>query len=76
MFKKFIMLEWKAFLRSASFAKNLALKILMIFGAIYFAVMFVGLAFLAFYGLEEKFPDPLVVINKYLIYYFFFALVF
>ncbi|RZK12639.1 MAG: hypothetical protein EOO46_02450 [Flavobacterium sp.] len=76
MFKKFIMLEWKAFLRSASFAKNLALKILMIFGAIYFAVMFVGLAFLAFYGLEEKFPDPLVVINKYLIYYFIFDLVF
>lgn len=76
MFKKFIMLEWKAFFRSASFAKNLALKILMVFGAIYFAVMFVGLAFLAFYGLEDRFPNPLVVINKYLIYYFIFDLVF
>ncbi len=37
MFKKFLMLEWKAFVRSASFAKNLALKILMGFGVIYFA---------------------------------------
>lgn len=76
MFKKFIMLEWKAFFRSASFAKNLALKILMIFGAIYFAVMFVGLGFLAYYGLEKKFPDPLHIINKYLIYYFVFDLIF
>lgn len=76
MFKKFIMLEWKAFFRSASFAKNLALKILMIFGAIYFAVMFVGLGFLAYYGLEKNFPDPLHIINKYLIYYFVFDLIF
>lgn len=74
MFKKFLILEWKAFVRSASFAKNLALKILMILGAIYFAVMFVALGFLAFYGLEESFPDPLIVINKYLIYYFIFDL--
>jgi len=76
MFKKFIMLEWKAFFRSASFAKNLALKILMIFGAIYFAVMFVGLGFLAFYGLKKNVPDPLLIINKYLIYYFVIDLVF
>lgn len=76
MFKKFLMLEWKAFFRSASYAKNLAIKILMVFGAINFAVMFVGLAFLAYYGLEDNFPDPLVVINKYLIYYFVFDLVF
>jgi len=75
MFKKFIMLEWKAFFRSASFAKNLALKILMVFGAIYFAVMFVFLGILAYYGLEDNFPDPLYVINKYLIYYFVMDLV-
>lgn len=75
MFKKFLMLEWKAFFRSASFGKNLALKILMGFGAVYFAVMFIGLGFLAFYGLKESFPDPLIVINKYLIYYFIFDLI-
>lgn len=76
MFKKFLYLEWKAFFRSASFAKNLALKILMGFGVIYFAVMFVALGVLAFYGLKESFPNPLIVINKYLIYYFVFDLVF
>lgn len=75
MIKKFLMLEWKAFFRSASFAKNLAIKILMAFGAIYFAVIFVFLGVFAFYGLEEKFPDPLVIINKYLIYYFIFDLI-
>ncbi|WP_432672406.1 DUF5687 family protein [Flavobacterium sp. SM2513] len=75
MFKKFLYLEWKAFFRSASFAKNLALKIVMVLGAVYFAVMFVGLGVLAYYGLEDKFPDPLIVINKYLIYYFIFDLV-
>ncbi len=38
--------------------------------------MFIGLGVLAYYGLAKKFPDPLVVINKYLIYYFVFDLVF
>jgi multisubunit Na+/H+ antiporter MnhC subunit len=75
MFKKFLMLEWKAFVRSASFAKNLALKILMIFGAIYFAVMFVALGVLAYYIVKDSFPDPLIVINNYLIYYFVFDLI-
>ena len=46
------------------------------FGVIYFAVMFVALGVLAFYGLKESFPNPLIVINKYLIYYFVFDLVF
>ncbi len=75
MIKKFLMLEWKAFFRSASFAKNLAFRILMIFGAIYFSLVFVFLGIFAFYGLEEMFPDPLVIINQYLIYYFIFDLI-
>ncbi len=75
MIKKFLYLEWKAFVRSASFAQNLALKILMIFGAIYFALMFIALGVLAYYGLADEFPDPLVVVNKYLIYYFVFDLI-
>ena len=75
MFKKFLMLEWKAFVRSASFAKNLALKILMGFGVIYFAVMFVALGVLAYYIVKDSFPDPLIVINSYLIYYFVFDLI-
>ena len=35
MFKHFLTLEWKAFIRSSSFATNLAVKILMVFVAIY-----------------------------------------
>lgn len=76
MFKKFLSLEWKAFTRSASFAKNLALKILMIFGAIYFCVVFASLGVLAYYGLVKHFPDPMIVISKYLIYYFIVDLIF
>lgn len=76
MFKKFLSLEWKAFTRSASFAKNLALKILMIFGVIYFCVVFVSLGILAYYGLAKSFPDPLVIINKFIIYYLFADLIF
>lgn len=75
MIKKFLMLEWKAFFRSASFAKNLAIKILMVFGAIYFSLVFIFMGVFAFYGLEELFPDPMVIINKYLIYYFIFDLI-
>ena len=69
------MLEWKAFFRSASFGKNLALKILMVFGAIYFALMFIALGVLAYHGLKEFYPDPLVIVNKYLIYYLIFDLI-
>lgn len=75
MIKKFLMLEWKAFFRSASFAKGVALKILMIFGAIYFALMFIALGVLAYHGLKEFYPDPLVIVNKYLIYYLIFDLI-
>ena len=76
MIKKFLMLEWKAFFRSASFAKSLAIKVLMALGGVYFAIVFVFLGAFLFYGLEEIFPDPLVIVNKYVVYYFIFDLVF
>ncbi len=76
MIKQFLWLEWKAFSRSASFAKNLALRILMIFGVIYFCVFFAALGVLAFFGLKDHFPDPLLIINKFLIYYFIVDLIF
>jgi hypothetical protein len=75
MIKKFLMLEWKAFSRSASFSKNLVIKILMVFAAIYFSLLFIGAGVLAYYGLVEHYPDPMVIINKYLIYYFVFDLI-
>ena len=76
MFKHFISLEWKAFFRSASFATNLALKILMGFMAIYFMLIFIGAGVAVFFLIKEELHlDPLVTVNKYLIYYFFGDLV-
>ena len=70
MFTKFIYLEWKSFTRSASFASNLALKILMGFLVLYFTLVFLALGVGAFYILKEMKLDPLVTINKFLVYYF------
>ncbi|WP_281238435.1 DUF5687 family protein [Flavobacterium praedii] len=75
MFAKFIYLEWKSFTRSASFASNLALKILMGFLVLYFTVLFLALGVGSFYILKEMKLDPLVTINKFLIYYFVMDLI-
>lgn len=75
MFKKFIYLEWKAFTRSASFGSNLAIKILMLFLIIYFTIVFLALGIGGFYLLKENHLDPLVTVNKYLVYYFFINLI-
>ena len=70
MFKHFIKLEWKSFFRSASFATNLALKIVMGFMAIYFMVIFVAAGVAVFFLLKEEFHlEPLATVNKFLIYY-------
>lgn len=76
MFKRFIYLEWKAFTRSASFASNLALKILMGFLAIYFTLIFLALGVGAFYALKKMNLDPVATVNKFLIYYLLFDLIF
>lgn len=70
MFKHFISLEWKSFLRSASFGTSLAIKILIGFFAAYFIVMFVMLGFALFPMLKENGFEPLQTVNKFLIYYF------
>jgi hypothetical protein len=75
MFKRFIYLEWKAFTRSASFATNLGLKILMFFLIAYFSIAFLALGIGAFYILKEMHLDPLVTVNKFLIYYFLMDLI-
>ncbi|HLA55620.1 MAG TPA: DUF5687 family protein [Flavobacterium sp.] len=70
MFKKFLMLEWRAFFRSASFKTNLVMKILMGFVAIYFTVVFLFLGVGAFYLIKEKLHlDPIVTVNRFMIYY-------
>lgn len=77
MIKQFINLEWKAFTRSASFKVNLALKILMFIGAFFMILYALGLGVGAYYIIEEMVdPEPLKIINKFLIFYFIFDLVF
>ncbi len=69
MFKHFIRLEWKSFLRSASFGSNLALKIFMGLGALYFIVCFALIGTGVFFILKDEGYEPLAIINKYMIYY-------
>lgn len=76
MFKKFLYLEWKSFIRSASFGTNLALKIILGIVAFMYAIMFLFAGIGVFYGLKEANLDPLFEVNKYLIYYLIFDLLF
>ena len=76
MFKHFISLEWKAFIRSASFQANLILKILMGFAALLMIVSFLSMGIGAYFGLKEAGYDPLETINRFMIYYVVVDLVF
>ncbi len=69
MFKHFIRLEWKSFLRSASFGTNLVLKIIMGLAALYFIACFAILGSAVFFILKEEGLEPLETVNTYLIYY-------
>jgi hypothetical protein len=75
MFKQFINLEWKSFLRSASFGTNLALKIIMGLAALYFIVCFAILGTAVFFILKDEGLEPLAAINKFMIYYVLFDLI-
>src|SRR5210317_1943167 len=71
MISRFISLEWKSFVRSASFGKGLALKILMGFLALYFMSIFLVLGFVLYPGLKKAFPDqdPLIILNSMVFYW-------
>ena len=69
MIQKFLYLEWKAFFRSASFATNLALKILIGFLATYFILVFLAMGIGVFYILKKMNMDPITTVNKFMIYY-------
>lgn len=75
MFKHFILLEWKSFLRSASLGTNLAMKIFIGFFAVYFMVIFIAAGIGVFYILKEKGFEPLETVNKFMIYYLFADLI-
>ncbi|MEX0996599.1 MAG: DUF5687 family protein [Flavobacteriaceae bacterium] len=69
MFKKFFVLEWKSFIRSASFKSNLVLKIFMALGALSFIAMFLVLGFVSYYILEKLELEPFSTVNQVLLYY-------
>lgn len=72
MLFRFLRLEYKQFFRSSYWQKSLALNILMVFMALYFIVVFLGLGFGLYPLLQEKFPgsDPLLMLNGFLFYWF------
>ncbi|MBP0902840.1 DUF5687 family protein [Mariniflexile gromovii] len=78
MIKNFLNLEWKSFFRSASFGKGLAIKILMVFLALYFISLFLGLGIVLYPALKKAFPDqnPLTIVNSVLFYWIIGDLVF
>ncbi|MGC1631694.1 MAG: DUF5687 family protein [Gelidibacter sp.] len=77
MFKYFISLEWKSFIRSASFKANLFLKIMMVLGALWMIASFSILGFGAYYMIEEGVnKEPFEVVNQVVIYYMIFDLAF
>ncbi|KAA1244343.1 DUF5687 family protein [Aquimarina sp. RZ0] len=77
MFKHFITLQWKSFWRSASLSSGLWMKIFMGFWAIYLIVMMVVGSFGVYTYIDKELSlNPLEVINRFLIYWFVFDLIF
>ncbi|NNE32384.1 MAG: hypothetical protein HKN40_08450 [Winogradskyella sp.] len=71
MIKHFISLEWKQYFRSSYWQKSIALNILLVFFALYFVVMFLGLGFGLLFIIKKTFPeqDAFVVANGFLFYW-------
>lgn len=75
MIGHFIRLQWKSFVRSASFKTEIWFKILMALGALYFILVFLALGVGAFFIIEKaELGDPLRVVNRFMIYYLVFDL--
>lgn len=71
MIKHFIDLEWKQYFRSSYWQKSIAINILMVFFALYFVAMFLGLGFGLLFILKKAFPDQdaFIIANGFLFYW-------
>ncbi|HET8737336.1 MAG TPA: DUF5687 family protein [Pricia sp.] len=70
MLRHFIRLQWKSFVRAASFKTNLVFKIFIGFMALYFIAIFLSMGVGAYYIIEKAgWGDPLQVVNQFMIYY-------
>ena len=76
MIKKFISLEWKQFFRASYFQKGVAIKILLILGAIYFGGIAILLGGGMFFIFKKTIPDidPIVTVNNFIVYWMLFEL--
>jgi hypothetical protein len=77
MFKQFLNLEWKSFIRSAAFKQNLVFKIFIGLFAILILAEMLGAGAFAFFIIKKLIEegvvnatDPFMVVNKFLIYWF------
>lgn len=69
-YRHFFSLQWKAFIRSASFRTEIWFKILMGLGALYFILVFLGLGVGSYFIIKQSgLGDPLQVLNRFMIYY-------
>lgn len=71
MIKHFINLEWKQYFRSSYWQKSIAINILMVFFALSFIVMFLGLGFGLLFALKKIFPeqDAFIIANRFIFYW-------
>ncbi|MEN8885432.1 MAG: DUF5687 family protein, partial [Winogradskyella sp.] len=71
MIKHFINLEWKQYFRSSYWQKSMVINILMVFFALYFIAMFLGLGFGLLLILKKIFPnqDAFVVANSFIFFW-------
>ncbi len=78
MFKKFIALEWKKFIRSANFQKSLAFKIFIGIGIFILLLYALGIGVGLFFLLKEQIPekDPWQVVNTFIVFWFLGELIF
>ena len=78
MFKRFAGLQWKAFFRSSSLGKSLAIKILMGFFGVMMLVYLIAGGAGMYFILRKIFPDenPMWMLSRYFIYWILIELLF
>jgi len=77
MFTHFISLQWKSFWRSASMSSGVWMKVFMGFWAVWFIIMMASGGAGAFFFIKKELSlDPLQVVNRFLIYWWVFDLMF
>lgn len=72
MVSDFMRLEWKQFIRSSYWQKSVALNIFLVFIALYFIAVFLGLGLGLYPILKDQFPDkdPFELVNQFLFFWF------